>query len=450
MEHGRPITEHRRNPLAPPAVAGSEHRTPQDRGGLRTPPAAVAMTRLAYLVSQYPAVSHTFILRELRRLRALGFDISIASINDPDRAITGLTAEEREEAAATYYVKRAGVVGAARAHFAMIGSHPIAYVRGLRAALTLGGADLRKIAFGLFYFVEAVMVGVWMRRLGVAHLHVHFATPASTVAVIARRMFPITLSITVHGPDEFYDAPGYCLPEKIAAAAFICCIGTYARSQLMKLSPYAQWGKFEVSPLGVDPAVFAPRPARPPGDPFEVICVGRLVPAKGQHILVAAIERLVRAGRSVRVRFVGDGPDREALERDVGARGLGAHVVFEGAVNQDRIRSLYLAADAFALASFAEGIPVVLMEAMAMEIPCVSTFITGVPELIRPGIDGLLVPPSDDGALADALAALMDDPGLCRRLGAAGRQRVLDRYDLDRNTQRLAAIFRRRLEGGAP
>ena len=408
------------------------------------------MTRLAYLVSQYPAVSHTFILREVRRLRELGFEIHVASINDPDRPADGLTADEREEAASTYFVKRAGAGGAARAHLAMLTTSPGAYLRGLVAALALGGTDVQKLAYGLFYFVEAVMVGEWMRGLGVSHLHVHFATPASTVGLIASRMFPVTLSITVHGPDEFYDAPGYRLPEKIAGATFVCCIGTYARSQLMKLSPYEQWGKFEVSPLGVDPTVFTPRPFREQPNPFEVICVGRLVPAKGQHILVAALERLVRDGRAVRLRFVGDGPDRAALERDVAARGLTDQVVFEGAVNQDRIRALYAQADVFALASFAEGIPVVLMEAMAMEIPCVSTFITGIPELIRPGTDGLLVPPSDDVALAGALATLMDAPALRQRLGAAGRQRVAEKYDLHRNTERLAEIFRRRVGGATP
>lgn len=405
----------------------------------------MAMVRLAYLVSQYPAVSHTFILREVARLRALGFGIEVASINDPDRAAGRLTAEERAEAATTFYVKRAGARGALRAHLRVAAAHPAAYARGLGAALRLGGTDARRLVYALLYFVEAVMIGAWMRDRGLRHLHVHFATPASTVGLIAARTFGITLSITVHGPDEFYDAPGYRLAEKIAGAAFICCIGAYARSQLMKLSPWEQWGKFELAPLGVDPAVFAPRPFRPDPAPFEILCVGRLVPAKGQHILVAAVDRLVRDGRDVRLRLVGDGPDRAGLERDVAARGLGGRVVFEGAVNQDRIRELYARADAFALASFAEGIPVVLMEAMAMEIPCVATFITGIPELIRPGVDGLLVAPSDDVGLAGALASLMDDPALRRRLGAAGRQRVLDRYDLQRNTERLAEIFRRRL-----
>jgi glycosyltransferase involved in cell wall biosynthesis len=403
------------------------------------------MPRLAYLVSHYPALSHTFILREIRRLRDAGFELVVASINAPDRPDAGLTAEEREEAAATYYVKRAGVWGALAAHLATLGSRPWAWLRGLAFALHLGGKDLKRLLYSLFYFVEAVMVGRWMQRQGMTHLHVHFAMPASTVALIATKIYPITFSITVHGPDEFYDVPGYRLAEKVSGASFVCCIGHYARSQMMRLSDPAQWSKFEVSPLGVDAQLFAPRPFREHPQPFEVLCVGRVVPAKGQHILIHAMNLLADEGRNVRLRVVGDGPDRASLEQLVARLGLTDRIVFEGAVNQDRIRELYAKADAFALASFAEGIPVVLMEAMAMEIPCVTTFITGHPELIRHGIDGLLVAPSDDTALAKALAALMDDPTLRRELGEAGRRRVLDAYHLDRNTMRLASIFCNRL-----
>lgn len=400
---------------------------------------------LAYLVSQYPAFSHTFILREVRRLRKLGFSIDVASINDPDRPPERLTETEQQEYSQTYYVKRHGLRGALSASLATLFSRPGACLRGLAFARRLGGWDLKKLVYSLFYFIEALMIGRWMRSQGLTHLHVHFATPASTVGLIASRIFPITFSLTVHGPDEFYDAPGYRLTEKILGAAFICCIGLYARSQLMKLSPPAEWRKLEVSPLGVDPGAFAPRPFRAHPDPFVILCVGRLTPAKGQHILLQAVERLARDGRHVELRLVGDGPDRPSLEQEVRERGLSERVLFTGAVDQDRIRELYADADVFALASFAEGIPVVLMEAMAMTIPCVTTFITGIPELIRDGVDGLLVAPSDDEGLAQAIARLMDDAELRRRLGTAGRQRVLEKYDLDRNTERLAAVFQRRL-----
>ncbi|MFH1567001.1 MAG: glycosyltransferase family 4 protein, partial [Gemmatimonadota bacterium] len=302
--------------------------------------------------------------------------------------------------------------------------------------------------WGLFYFAEALIIGDWLRRNGAGHLHVHFATPASTVGVLVKRIFGTGLSITVHGPDEFYAVERYRLAEKIQAADFLCCIGAFARSQLMRLSPPSAWDKLEVVPLGVDPTEFAPRP-EPPGDRFELLCVGRLVPAKGQHILLAAVAQLVREGRDrLHLRLVGDGPDMASLRRLADDRGLGPCVTFEGAVNQDRVRQLYGQASAFALASFAEGIPVVLMEAMAMEIPCITTFVAGIPELIRSGVDGLLVPPSDTGELAAAIARLMDDRDLGQRLGRQGRQRVLERYDLRRNTQRLAEVFARRLGAG--
>ena len=408
-------------------------------------PISLPAPRLAYLVSRYPAISHTFILREVRQLRAQGFDIHVASVNMPDSAPGNLTAEESDETRRTYYIKQAGLFGALRAHLLTILLRPLGYVRGFLFACSLSGLNLKKIVYNFFYFVEAVMIGRWMQDKALSHLHVHFTTPASTAGLIATKTFPFTLSLTVHGPDEFYDAPGYHLSEKIQGASFLCCIGRYARSQLMKLSEYDQWSKFEISPLGVDPGVFTPRPFREHTEPFSILCVGRLTPAKGQHILVAAVDSLVKDGSVVQLRFVGDGPDRQSLEQDVKARGLEAHIVFEGAVNQDRIRTLYEAADVFALASFAEGIPVVLMEAMAMDIPCVTTHITGIPELIREGVDGLLVPPSDECALAGALARLMDDPALRRRLGQAGRLRVLAKYELYHNTERLAQIFQQRL-----
>jgi glycosyltransferase involved in cell wall biosynthesis len=401
--------------------------------------------RIGYLISRYPAISHTFILREVQELRKLGFSIDVASINGLDRPAEQLATEEREEAGRTWYVKAQGARGALSASLATLCMRPGPFVRAARLALALGGADLRRLALCFFYFIEAAMVGQWMRRRGLRHLHVHFATPASSVGLIVSRMFGSTLSITVHGPDEFYDVPGYQLAEKIAGARLLCTIGFYARSQLMKISSTDHWRKIEITPLGVDPDLFTPAPFREGFETFQIICVGRLVPAKGQRVLIGAVARLNAQGRRVSLRLVGDGPDRTTLEAAVRELNAGTAVLFEGSVNQDRIRNLYREAHVFALASFAEGIPVVLMEAMAMEIPCVATWITGIPELIRDGVDGLLVPPSDEESLAAAIARLMDDPVLRRRIGSAGRCRVIDKYHLGKNVERLAGVFRQYL-----
>lgn len=405
--------------------------------------------RIAYLVSRYPAVSHTFVLREVLGLRERGFEIQVASINSYDRPQALLTEEEKSEAARTFYVKTAGVAEVLRTQLSALVLSPGAYFRSLAYALSLGGWDLRRIALCCFYFVEAVLLAAWMRKRHLRHLHVHFATPAATVGIILTKLAPITMSMTVHGPDEFYDVEGYYLAQKINACRFVCAIGQFARSQLMKISPVGDWDKLLISPLGVDTDQFVPRTPSRTGHAFEVLCVGRLVAAKGQHILLEALSVLRHQGRSVHVRFVGDGPDRLSLETQAQSLGLMLDATFEGSVNQDRIRQFYNSADVFALASFAEGIPVALMEAMAMEIPCISTWITGIPELIRDGIDGLLVPPGDTEALAAAIARVMDNPETCQGLGEAGRRRVIDKYNLPHNLERLASIFRAQLEATA-
>jgi colanic acid/amylovoran biosynthesis glycosyltransferase len=401
--------------------------------------------RIGYLVSMYPAVSHTFILREILALRDRGIEIEAASINlSPVRDT--LTQDEKHEADRTFYVKQVGAAGFLKVGCWMAWHYPLALIRGLRAVFFLGKLDLTRVMRCMFYFAEATILTKWMSERSLDHLHVHFATPASTVALILTHMSPFTLSITVHGPDEFYDVSGFYLAEKIAASRFIACISFFAQSQLMKLTPGSEWHKFDVARLGVDCDHFAPRPFRAFPDCFEILCVGRLVSTKGQRLLIEAVAQLIKDGRLVRLRLIGDGPDRKELEDLVGQKGLMRQILFEGSINQDRIQDFYIAADIFALASFAEGIPVVLMEAMAMEIPCVATSINGIPELIRDGVDGLLVAPSDVQGLSAALIRLMDSVALRESLGKAGRLRVQQHYEIAKSTDRLADLFRRRLE----
>jgi colanic acid/amylovoran biosynthesis glycosyltransferase len=398
---------------------------------------------LAYLLSQYPTVTHTFLLREIQALRDSGLDIHIISIRGSDRPRHQLSAQEREERDRTHVVLDAGLARLLGAHLGALLRRPSLYFGGAFYALRLAGLDLGKMFRNLMYFGEAVLVGAQTARLGASHIHSHFS---STVALLAARVFPLTFSATIHGPDEFADARGYYLPEKVAQAAFLCAISKYSCSQLMRVAEPKHWDKLEVVPLGVDPNVFEPRPHRDQPDCFEILSVGRLAAAKGHHILIAAMGRLVREGRrSIRLRIVGDGPYRSGLEREVAEQGLDEHVRLEGACGQDRVLAFYRQADIFVMSSFAEGIPVVLMEAMAMEIPCISTWVTGVPELIRHGEDGWLIPPSDAAPLAAAIREFMDDSELRRRLGKSARERVIEKFNLGRNVACLAEVFRRRL-----
>jgi glycosyltransferase involved in cell wall biosynthesis len=225
---------------------------------------------------------------------------------------------------------------------------------------------------------------------------------------------------------------------------FVAAISRFAASQVMKSSAPRNWSKIRVLPLGVDPADLTPHhPSPEEAAPIRIVSVATLAPVKGFHILLAAAAILARRGRRLELTIVGDGPDRPALEEAIAKLGLTGAVHLAGRCNHDRVIDHYRAADIFALASFAEGVPVVLMEAMAMEIPCVATWITGIPELIRDGVDGLLGPPGDPETLADAIASLMDDPELRLRLGQSARRRIVESYDLKRNSNRLAEEFRR-------
>jgi len=421
-------------------VMDSETELCTDSGPVPEPSAVPS--RLVYLLSRYPAVSHTFFLSEIQELRKQGFTVEAASINPPDRPRSSMPAGEVEEAEKTFYIKSVGAFGAAVIATKTLLLRPGVFVRGLAAALRLGRLDPAATLYALFYFAEALILGDWMRSRGHRHLHIHFCGPVATVGMIASAAWGFSYSLTVHGPDEFFDVEKFYLRQKVEQAKFILCISDFCRSQLMRIAAPEHWDKMHVVRLGVDPAVFFPMREQPEAEQrtLEILCVGRLVPAKGQLILLQACARLYTQGCSLRVRLVGAGPDREHLEAFAKQKGIA--VVFEGAKSHDETRQLLGRADIFALASFAEGVPVALMEAMAMEVPCVSTRVAGIPELIRDGLDGLLVPASSVEALAAALERLSEDSQLRRSLGVAGRKRVLGLYNLPQNVSLLARVFR--------
>jgi len=398
--------------------------------------------RMAYFLSRYPAVSHTFFLKEIVGLRRMGFEIEVASVNPPDRPISALPPLEAEEADHTYYLKHNTIWKALYVIVIVTLVHPAVALRGFRAGLRLGHWNVARKIYALFYMVEAFLLGRWMRQRGLSHLHVHFGGAVATVAMLTAETWGLEYSLTIHGPEEFYEVEDAYLPRKIERAKFIFCISNYCRSQVMKYSDPGKWDKMHVVRLGVDTNEFHPV-TRTPNAPLKIVCVGRLVPAKGQHILLRAFSRLHARGHDIHLTFVGDGPDLSSLKREVTQRHLELSITFRGALNHDQTRKQLAEADIFALASFAEGVPVALMEAMAMAIPCVATSIAGIPELIRDQQDGLLVPPSSIDCLASALESLVTNPELRERLGSSGRARVIERYNLPVNLEVLASTFER-------
>jgi glycosyltransferase involved in cell wall biosynthesis len=396
--------------------------------------------RIAYLLSQYPAVSHTFFLKEILGLKQLGFQVETASINAPDRPIDLLPHAEELEARSTYYIKTLGFRKILWAVALLLFRDTRVCLRGLSAAAHLFRWNIRGGLYALFYLLEALLLGRWMQQRNLQHLHVHFGGAVATVGMLASRAWGFSYSLTIHGPEEFYDVEQFYLMQKIHHASFIFCISNFCRSQLMKYSHPSHWDKLHVLRLGVDPEEFAPVSPRSPGT-IRIVSVGRLVPAKGQLILLQAFHQLLDQGRDIQLVLVGDGPDKKHLQQFVAKRNLAGHITFCGALNHDQTRQQLAEADIFALASFAEGVPIALMEAMAMEIPCVSTSIAGIPELIRHNVDGLLVPASSVEALTAAIDQLVTDAELRRNLAASARARVIDCYNLPHNLQLLASAF---------
>lgn len=398
--------------------------------------------KLGYLIAQYPAVNHTYILREVLSLRRKGFEVVTVSVRRSDRPAGTLSEQEADESRRTFSVLGAGVIHALTVNLQVLARHPIRYVRGLLYAWSLTRGTPRLLLSYTAYFFEAVVAGRYFLSQGVREIHTHFA---STVLLLLSRVFPVRYSMTLHGSGEFVDVVGFHLAEKVRYAHFVVTISLFGRSQVMNASDPAHWHKVIVVPLGVDTAEYAPRARAPEssGAPLRLISVGHLSPMKGYPLLIEAVQLLRARGKSVKLTLIGEGSSREALAELIRTLGLEEQVCLAGACNHDRVPDYLAESDVFAMSSFLEGVPVVLMEAMAMELPCVATRITGIPEIIDDGVDGLLVPPGSAECLAEAIGRLAD-PDLRRHLGTAARRKVESRYQLSRNAERLCEAFRER------
>lgn len=398
-------------------------------------------------------------LREIEALRRLGASISTFSIRrTPQEKL--LSERDRAAAATTVAILPPRWGRLLLAHLRLLVRSPSACFSTLAFALGLAPPGLRGRLWQLFYFVEAVALWDECRRRQIRHVHVHLANAAADVALLATRIGsaiepdrPWSWSFTMHGPTEFLDLRHYRLAEKLDSARFVVCISDFARSQLMALCNPSHWEQLRVIHCGIPVADFTrASPPDPPGADPEVLYIGRLVPEKGQTVLLEAVATLAEQGRDVRVTLAGEGALRPQLERLAARLEIAPRVDFLGAVGQDRLRQLYERASIFCLPSFGEGVPIVLMEAMAMEVPALSTRIAGIPELIESGREGILVPPGRADRLAAALESLLADRELRRRLGSQGRAKVLGEFDAEASAEQLYRLFAEQLSAtaGAP
>jgi colanic acid/amylovoran biosynthesis glycosyltransferase len=404
--------------------------------------------KIAYLVNQYPKVSHSFIRREIVALERQGFEVERFALRGWGDAL--VDAQDLDERARTRYVLQGGAFMLALAVLRQLWAAPIRFTRAFALALRMGRRAARPWPVHLAYLSEACRIVAWLRRSGARHLHAHFGTNPAEVAMLAGALGGPPYSFTVHGPEEF-DQPEFLhLAEKIRRAAFVVAISSYGRSQLYRWIGQRDWPKVQVVHCGIEPAFHADADKAPPPGAARLVCVGRLCEQKGQLLLVSAVGRLVRKGRPVELVLAGDGEMRAELESLIDHGGLRSCVRITGWIDSAAVRAEILAARALVLPSFAEGLPVVIMEAMALRRPVLSTYVAGIPELVRHGVDGWLFAAGDVDALVAALEDLLATPAATlAAMGEAGRARVLKRHAIEVEAAKLACLFRAGLQSEA-
>jgi colanic acid/amylovoran biosynthesis glycosyltransferase len=395
--------------------------------------------RISYLVNRYPAVSHSFIRREILALERQGHEVLRISVRGWDEVLQGQ--EDQLERTRTKYVLRGGPLPLLFAFLRILLDRPLKLMQGLKLTWKVSRRAERPFPIHLIYLLEACQILSWLLDDEIEHLHAHFGTNSAEVAMLVHELGGPSWSFTAHGPEEFDKANFIALPEKIRRAKFVVGVSSFGRSQLLRYVAHEHWQKVQVVHCGLEPAFYEAAPNQP-GSERRFICVGRLCEQKGQLLLLDAARQLAERGIAFELVLAGDGEMREELEHLISHHKLKDVVRITGWISSDQVREELLAARALVLPSFAEGLPVVIMEAMALRRPVISTYIAGIPELVEPARHGWLVPAGDASALTNAMQSCLDaPPERIAQIGEASRMRVLERHDIDKEASKLAALF---------
>lgn len=396
---------------------------------------------IAYLTGEYPRATDTFIQREIMALRDQGMRVETCSIRT-----TGtehhVGPEQQAEFKNTFYVLTAAKspLRLIRCHLKAITQAPGRYFSALRLALGTRPAGMKGLVYQLFYFAEAAVLADHLKRQNVRHLHNHIATATCTVAMLTSKISGIPFSFTIHGPDIFFEPKHWRIDAKIREARFVACISDFCRSQCMIFSDQSHWDKLEIIHCGIDPQKYQTQNTRSKLGP-HLVFVGRLAGVKGVPVLLESLAELVQEIPELRVALIGDGPERADLERRARDLGLAEVVTFAGYRSQAEVALTLAEADMLVLPSFAEGVPVTLMEAMASGLPVLATRVGGISELVEDGISGFLVPPGNVEALTARLRNLLTDQKLRECMGEAGRKKVSADFNQEIEANRLAQLI---------
>jgi len=394
---------------------------------------------IAYLVNQYPKVSHSFVRREVAAVESCGMKVARFSIRSCESEL--VDEADKLEQELTKVILGIGVKGLVLALLRVALTKPARFLEALRLTFKVGWHSERGIILHLAYLAEACVLLNWFSEQGIAHVHAHFGTNSTTVAMLCHVLGGPTYSFTVHGPEEFDKATILSLEEKIKRSTFVAAVSSFGKSQLFRWCDRTLWSKIHVIHCGVDAAFLAhphvPIPAAP-----RLVCIGRLSEQKGHLLLLEAANLLAVAGLDFKLVFVGDGPLRSDIEKQIAQYGLQKHIEITGWASSDQVREQLLASRAMVLPSFAEGLPVVIMESLALNRPVISTYVAGIPELVEPGVCGWLVPPGSAEVLAVAMRAALEAPlEKLEEMGKAGAERVAQQHNVDLEAKKLVALF---------
>ncbi len=393
--------------------------------------------RIAYVINQYPKVSHTFIRREILALESKGFKILRIALQGWDAELTD--DEDLRERTQTRYILQEGFIALLWAVFRTSLTAPRRFFSALLLTIRMGRGGERALPYHLAYLAEACRMLPWLKSFGATHVHAHFGTNSAEIAMLINALGGPSYSFTVHGTGELLFGG---MPEKVRRASFVVAISSFGRSQIFRLVDYAHWPKVKVVHCGLEKAFHDFVPVMPPAVP-RLVCVGRLCEAKAQLLLIEAAHRLDRKGIEFELVLAGDGEMRAELEDLIVRNELNGKVRITGWINSNQVREEILAARALVLPSFSEGLPVVIMEAMALRRPVLASCITGIPELVIHGETGWLFPA---GSVDDLEAAMEDclskSPAELKKMGDAGYIRVMERHSIETEASKLAELFR--------
>lgn len=400
---------------------------------------------VAYVLTHYPRVALSFISGEIDEIEALGAAIHPFAMNKPDAADL-LSEDAKARSARTHYFKS----GWLRLFGDFVASglrHPVGMTKLLGRAITSARGDLPLTVRRISHLLQAASLARMCELRGIRHLHAHFGQAPATIAWFAAEIMNVakpgsaTWSFTIHGFQDFVDETIARLDLKAASASFVVCVSDFTRSQLCRLIHPSLWSRAKVIRCGIDLAHFDLRKPRRLDPTPRIISVGRLSSEKGQVVLLQACKLLAARGVKHRLTFIGSGPLEGLIREEILKNGMEDHVELAGEMPADAVRRELEDSDLFCLTSFAEGLPISIMEAMAVGVPVVATSIAGIPELAVNGETALAVPPGNVEALAGAIEKLLGDEQLRTRMIAAARRQVEEQHDRHRNVPQLFGLF---------